>query len=466
MLLTIETTHRPATDLGYLLAKHPDKCQTFPLAYGEAHVFYPEATEERCAAALLLDLDPIGLVRGRHWGADTQGTLAQYVNDRPYAASSFLSVAIGRVFGSAMKGVSKSRQELADSSLPLEACLSAVPSRGGESFLRGLFEPLGYEVNVQRIALDEQFPEWGEGNCFQLRLRGKVRLAALLTHLYVLIPVLDNQKHYWVGEDEVEKLLEKGADWLEGHPLREQIARRYLKHKKSLFRDALERLTDGDDPDLEAQEEEKQREEDALEHPMSLNDQRIGTLLAVLKEAGATRILDLGCGEGKLIGALLHEPAFVKVTGVDVSMRALERASDRLRLDSMPEMRRKRVELFQGSLTYRDKRFADCDAACVIEVMEHIDPFRLDAFERVLFEFARPPMVVLSTPNIEYNRLLESLPAGRLRHRDHRFEWTRREFQDWCNEVAARHGYAVRFLPIGMEDPKAGPPTQMGVFRR
>jgi len=236
MLLTIETTHRPATDLGYLLAKHPDKCQTFPLAYGKAHVFYPEANEERCVAAMLLDLDPIGLVRGHHWGADTEGTLAQYVNDRPYAASSFLSVAIGRFFGSAMKGVSKSRQELADSPLPLEACLSAVPSRGGESFLRALFEPLGYEVQVQRIALDERFPEWGEGNCFRLRLCGKVRLAALLTHLYVLIPVLDNQKHYWVGEDEVEKLLEKGADWLEGHPLREQIARLYLKHKKSLFR--------------------------------------------------------------------------------------------------------------------------------------------------------------------------------------------------------------------------------------
>jgi 3' terminal RNA ribose 2'-O-methyltransferase Hen1 len=466
MLLTIETTHRPATDLGFLLAKHPDKCQTFSLAYGKAHVFYPEANENRCTAALLLDFDPVGLVRGRRWGHDTKGTLAHYVNDRPYSASSFLSVAIAQVFTSAMKGVSKGRQELAEQSLPFEVGLSAVPSRGGEQLLRGLFEPLGYEVAAERLPLDEKFPEWGEGNTFKLRLTGEVRLADLLTHLYVLIPVLDNQKHYWVGDDEIEKLLDKGGEWLKSHPMREQITLRYLKHKKSLFREALDRLMAGDDPEAEQHEQEKEHEEDALEHPISLNDQRIGAVLAVLKEVGATRILDLGCGEGKLIGALLKETSVANVVGVDVSMRSLERAHDRLKLDRMPEMRRKKVDLMQGSLTYRDKRFSDCDAACAIEVMEHIDASRLGAFERVLFEFAKPRTVVLSTPNVEYNVRFETLPAGKLRHRDHRFEWTRREFQTWCQEVAERHGYSVRFLPIGLDDPEVGPPTQMGVFQR
>ncbi len=214
MLLTIETTHRPATDLGYLLAKHPDKCQTFPLAYGSAHVFYPEVAEDRCTAALLLDIDPVGLARGHRWGRNSDGTLAHYVNDRPYTASSFLSVAIAQVFGSAMKGVSKDRQELADTPLPLDARLSAVPSHGGEHLLHGLFESLGYQVEARRIALDTTFPEWGEGYDFELRLQAEVRLADLLTHLYVLIPVLDDQKHYWVGDDEVDKLLEKGGDWL------------------------------------------------------------------------------------------------------------------------------------------------------------------------------------------------------------------------------------------------------------
>ena len=466
MLLTLTTTHSPATDLGFLLAKHPDKCQTFPLAYGSAHVFYPEATEERCTAALLLDFDPVGLVRGRRWGQDSAGTLAQYVNDRPYVASSFLSVAIAQVFGSAMKGASKERQELANAPLPFEVYLSAVPSQGGEPLLRGLFEPLGYAVETERLPLDENFPEWGEGRCYELRLRGTVRLADLLTHLYVLIPVLDNQKHYWVGEAEVEKLLEKGGEWLRDHPMREQITVRYLKHKRSLFRGALERLMAGDDPESEANEAEKEREEADLERSISLNDQRLGAVLAVLKDVGASRVLDLGCGEGKLIAALLKEPSVAKVVGVDVSMGSLEKASDRLKLDRMPEMRRQKVELFQSSLTYRDRRFSDYDAACAVEVIEHIDASRLGAFERTLFEFARPNTVVLTTPNAEYNVRFETLPAGRFRHRDHRFEWTREEFQSWCDGVAKRHGYGVRFLPVGTVDAEVGSPTQMAVFQR
>jgi len=466
MLLTITTTHRPATDLGYLLSKHPDKCQTFTLAYGEVHVFYPEANEERCTVALLLDIDPVGMVRGRRRGKESEGTLAHYVNDRPYTASSFLSVAIAQVFSSAIKGVSKGRQVLADTPLPLDVRLSAVPSRGGQHLLQGLFEPLGYQVEAKRIPLDEAFPEWGEGNCFELRLQANVRLADLLTHLYVLIPVLDNQKHYWVGDDEVDKLLEKGGEWLRAHPLREQIALRYLKHRRSLFRDALERLMAGDDPEPEESEAEKEQAEEALERPISLNDQRFGAVLAVLRDAGAKRVLDLGCGEGKLVSILLNEQFIARIVGVDVSMRSLERARDRLKLDRMSERQRKKVDLFQGSLTYRDSRFSDCDAACAIEVIEHIDASRLGAFERVVFEFAKPPTVVITTPNVEYNIRFETLPAGRLRHPDHRFEWTRQEFQSWCTGVAERHGYSVRFLPIGTEDAEFGSPTQMGVFQR
>lgn len=466
MLLTITSTHRPATDLGYLLAKHPGKCQTFTLTSGSAHVFYPEATADRCTAALLLDFDPIGYVRARRGVRQSDRTLAQYVNDRPYAASSFLSVAIAEVFGSALKGVSKERQELAEMSLPFEIRLAAVPCRGGESFLRALFEPLGYEVEARLIPLDETFPEWGQGDHYELGLKATVRLADLLSQLYVLIPVLDNRKHYWVGADEIDKLLEKGGAWLRSHPLREQISRLYLRGRRSLVRDALERLVAFEDPEYESHETEKELEEAQLEERISLNEARLRTITAVLKELGAARILDLGCGEGQLVEALLKEPSIVKVFGADVSMRSLERARDRLMLDRMPEARRKKVALFQASLTYRDRRFADCDAACAVEVIEHIDAARLGVFERVLFEYAKPPIVILTTPNVEYNVRFESLPAGRLRHRDHRFEWTREEFQTWCRGVADRHGYRVRWLSIGPEDPFVGAPTQMAVFER
>jgi 3' terminal RNA ribose 2'-O-methyltransferase Hen1 len=459
MLLTITSTHPPATDLGYLLHKNPARSQSFELPVGMAHVFYPEASDERCTVALLLEIDPVGLVRseGR--------TLREYVNDRPYAASSFLSVAISRVFGTALGGKSKDRPELARRQLPLQARISVLPCRDGEGFLRRLFEPLGYSVRAERHPLDEEFPEWGESRYFTVELSGKVRLRDLLSHLYVLIPVLDDDKHYWVGEDEVDKLLRRGGEWLAGHPEREIIADRYLKHQRRLSDEALSRLIEEEDPEAE-NVESLDREEEAVEERITLGEQRLGAVVAALKDGGARRVLDLGCGEGKLLRVLLQERDFEEIVGVDVSVRSLKRARERLGVDRLPPMQQSRLKLFQGSLIYRDKRLAGYDAAAVVEVIEHFDPPRLAAFERVLFNFARPRSVILTTPNAEYNANFETLPAGEFRHRDHRFEWSRAEFRAWSDGVAERSGYRVRFLPVGPEDAAVGPPTQMAVFVR
>jgi 3' terminal RNA ribose 2'-O-methyltransferase Hen1 len=459
MLLTIRTTHHPATDLGYLLAKNPARTQTFELGFGNAHVFYPEASEEACTAALLLDVDPVGLVRGRGEG---EGALDQYVNDRPYVASSFLSVALSRVLRSALAGSSRERPELAETPLPLEARLSVVPAHGGEELLRRLFEPLGYAVAVQPHPLDPAHPEWGDSRYFTVTLSGTARLADLLTHLYVLVPVLDGAKHYYVGDDEVEKLLRHGEGWLAAHPERDMIAARYLKHRRSLVHDAIARLVQPDD-DAEAAPD---AEEEALEERVSLNQQRLATVLAALRASGARRVVDLGCGEGRLLRMLADDPTFAEVVGMDVSHRALEFAADRLRLDRLPPRQRERIRLMHGSLMYRDRRLDGFDAAAVVEVVEHMDPPRLAAFERVLWEHARPGVIVLTTPNAEYNVRWPSLPAGRYRHRDHRFEWTRAELQAWAGGVAERWGYAVRYAPVGPEDAEVGAPTQMAVFTR
>jgi len=466
MLLTITTTHRPATDLGYLLAKNPARTQSFSVAFGQAHVFYPAADEEKCTAALLLDIDPVWLVRGRRGPAGESGLLAQYVNDRPYVASSFLSVAIASVYGSAMKGDSKDRPQLAQTAIPLTAEIPAVPCHGGESFLRELFEPLGYAVICDRLALDSRFPEWGESPYLTVSLSSQCRLKDLLSHLYVLLPVLDNDKHYWVGPDEIEKLLNRGAGWLESHPARDQIVSRYLKRRGYLVREALARLIADEEPEPDVAEEKRGEEEEALEAPISLNRQRTGAVLSVLRNAGARTILDLGCGEGRLLRSLLEDNMLDRITGVDVSHRALEIARSRLDLDRLPEKQRARIDLFQGALTYRDRRFEGFDAACAVEVIEHLEVSRLPAFERVVFEFARPATVVITTPNVEYNVIFKSLPAGRFRHDDHRFEWTREEFQQWARGAGERFGYAVRFLGVGDDVPGIGSPTQMGVFSR
>jgi 3' terminal RNA ribose 2'-O-methyltransferase Hen1 len=466
MLLTITTTYRPATDLGYLLHKNPARLHSFPLSFGQAHVFYPEAAKDRCTAALLLDVDPVGLVRNRRGPAGEGGALDQYVNDRPYVASSFLSVAISRVLGSALGGRSKDRPELAETKLPLQAKISVVPCRGGENFLRRLFEPLGYEVIAERHQLDDAFPEWGASPYFTIQLNGEVRLQDLLTHIYVLMPVLDNEKHYWVGDDEIDKLLRHGSGWLNTHPEREEITRRYLKYRRDLAREALARLTEEEAPDFDVAQAKHDSEEEAVERNLNLNEQRLNTVVAALKSANARRVLDLGCGEGKLLRALLADRAFEEIVGVDVSHRALQMAQDRLHVERMPDRQRARIKLLHGSLMYRDKRLAGFEAATVIEVIEHLDQPRLAAFERVLFEFAKPETIVLTTPNVEYNARFENLPAGKFRHKDHRFEWTRAQFHDWAGAIGNRFGYAVRFLPVGPEDSAVGAPTQLAIFNR
>jgi 3' terminal RNA ribose 2'-O-methyltransferase Hen1 len=465
MYLTISTTHSPATDLGYLLHKRPGKLHTVTLSFGKAHIFYPEATHDRCTAALLIELDPIELVRKPSGPSGEGGLLDQYVNDRPYVSSSFTSVALARAFGTAMGGRSKDRQELADAELPLEVRIAVIPSRGGEIFLRRLFEPLGYQVAANHYPLDEKFPEWGESRYWHVLLTAKKRLQDVLQHLYVLLPVLDDDKHYWVGKDEIDKLLHRGEGWLVTHPEREEITRRYLKRQHRLMREALARLTQEEDDPEEAAEAHA-AEESTLEDRISLNQQRLGAVLAALRQSGAKRVLDLGCGEGRLLSLLLADTSFHEIMGMDVSPRVLERAADRLRLESLPPRKRERIKLLQGSLMYRDARLANYDAAAVVEVIEHLDPPRLAAFERVLFEIARPATVVMTTPNREYNVKFETMPAGTLRHKDHRFEWGRHEFQTWANRVAVQSGYGVSFLPVGEEDPVLGPPTQMAIFRR
>lgn len=468
MLLTLTTTHAPATDLGYLLHKHPARLHSRRQSWGTAHVFYPQADAERCTAALYVDVDPIGLVRDRKGPGGATGLLDQYVNDRPYTASSLLSAAIAETFGSALNGQAAERPELALQPIPLEFELPVLPCRGGEPLLRSLFEPLGYQVQARRLPLDPRFPAWGASAYFHVKLCITATLQAALGHLYVLVPVLDDQKHYWVGEDEVDKLLKRGEAWLGTHPQADLIVRRYLKHQRSLAGLALDRLMDdeageGTAPADAARSEER---EQGLERTISLNERRLAAVAGVVEALQAGSVIDLGCGEGRLLKPLLALRSVSRLTGVDVSHRALEIARERLHVDRLPAAVQQKLTLLHGSLTYRDARFAGHDLATVVEVIEHLDAARLGTFTRVLFECARPRAIVMTTPNREYNALFPMLPAGLFRHPDHRFEWTRAEFQAWAGEQAQRHSYDVRHEPIGDVDAALGAPTQMAIFTR
>lgn len=456
--MTISTTSQPATDLGFLLHKHPDRVQRFGQAWGSATVVYPQASVERCTAALLLEVDAIALARTRGRAAPDYA-LAQYVNDRPYAASSLLAVALGDVFRTARAGRCSARPELPERPIALEITVPALPCRGGPELAHAVFAPLGWSVEATPIPLDPAFPGWGSSRYVRLRLTGTMRLASALNHLYVLLPVLDDAKHYWVASDEVDKLVRAGGDWLAEHPERELITRRYLRHRATLTRSAFERLAELGD-DLEESLEPPVEEEIRI----PLQTLRREAVLTVLDELAVASVIDLGCGSGQLVAALLDRPSYARVTGVDVSTRALALAARRLQVERMPDRKRERLSLFQGSLSYADERLRGYDAAVLMEVIEHVDPARLDTVEHVVFGDARPQHVVVTTPNVEYNVRYEGLTG--MRHSDHRFEWTRGEFRSWAQGVATRNGYAASFRAVGDDDPELGPPTQMAVFTR
>jgi 3' terminal RNA ribose 2'-O-methyltransferase Hen1 len=317
-------------------------------------------------------------------------------------------------------------------------------------------------------------------------------LAEALQHLYVLLPVLDGTKHYWVAPDEVDKLLTAGAGWLADHPEHTLITRRYLQRRQSLANEALRRLelerlaetegrelaeldnavapaegeaVEGTDADAAVDAAVDAEGAGGAERPVPLAWQRRAAIVALLRSAGAARVLDLGCGQGELVRELLKERQFTEVLGVDVSAGALAAAARRLRLDRMPERQAARVRLVQGALTYTDARLRGYDAAVLCEVIEHLDEDRLPALEYAVFGAARPATVLVTTPNAEYNVRWESLPAGRYRHADHRFEWDRAAFRAWAERVAEQFGYTVVLQPVGPDDPEVGSPSQLAAFR-
>lgn len=471
VFLTLTSTAEPATDLGYLLHKHPDRVQVFELPVGRAHVYYPEATADRCTVALHVEVDPIALVRGKRSGAEGFA-LAQYVNDRAYAASSMLAVALGRVFGTAMKGRCAARPDLEGVAIPLTIHVPATPTSEGPEHALRLFAPLGWAVETLVVPLDPDVPRWGDAPYVDLTLTGTLTVAEALNHLYVLLPVLDGSKHYWVGTDEVDKLVRTGGGWLRDHPEQALITSRYLERRRGYVIDALARLAELDD-DIPAGEAVPTDESTPRDDPSAptvaptaipLVRLRIEAVLQALADVGAHRVVDLGCGEGALLRELLATPTFSEVVGVDVSARALERAEKQLHLERLSDTQRRRIRLRQSSATYRDTELVGYDAVVLMEVVEHLDPDRLPDLERSVFGHAHPGSVVVTTPNADHNVLYPHLAAGTMRHRDHRFEWSRSQFADWAEGVAATHGYAVELRPVGAQDPAHGSPTQLALF--
>jgi len=454
MLLTINYTGQKTEDLGYLLHKNPYRPQEFSLSYGKAYVFYPEVSYESTTVALMLDINPIDLARGKV--GTTAGGLFDYVNDRPYVCSSFMSTAISKVFGTAMSGHSKEKPKLADTPLNLTAKIHML-SAPNQSMILEVFEPLGYTVEIETFLNDDNFSNWGNSKYVNLTLNGTIRLQDLLNHLYTLIPVFDSKKHYYISNNEIEKLLSHGKGWLKEHPKCEYITSRYLNRRRSLVSKALLQLMD--DPEI------NENKVYLKEKKPNLNQTRLQTVVDEVLSSGARTVIDMGCGEGNLTRLLIKEKQLIKVAAFDVSFTVLERAKDKIKIDKLHETLQNKLDLFQSSLTYRDKRFEGFDCACVVEVIEHMDESRLSAFTQILFGFSKPRTAIITTPNAEYNVNYEHMKESELRHGDHRFEWNREQFTKWAENICEKYGYKVEIKKIGDGDEETGTPTQMGVFK-
>ncbi|MGB0870489.1 MAG: 3' terminal RNA ribose 2'-O-methyltransferase Hen1 [Flavobacteriales bacterium] len=464
MYLKIKVNNNNATDLGYILHKHPDKYQKEKMGYGDIHMFYTQTEATSCEFAMVLDINTIELTRNLQKKTYSNSfKLADYVNDRAFVASSFLTAAISKVLGSAMNGNCSYDKDLAIKVWDLEVEVGTVKAQGGINQIRNYFEPLNYTLEIEETLLDEDFESWGKSPYFTLKLQGQKTIQDLLSQLYVLLPVLDNNKHYYVNESEIKKLIQKGGEWLKNHPAKDIITKKYLRYKKSYTHSAFEQLMTETPEVLNKPTEEI---EEKVEQKLSVHQNRLQQVANTLKQLGANSIADLGCGEGKLIRLLLQDQQFNKIVGMDVSFATLEMAKKKLKLEEASPRLKEKLNLIQGSLTYRDKRIEGFDAIALVEVIEHLDPSRLEALQRVVFEFSKPKFAVLTTPNQEYNQLFDGLKEGKFRHSDHRFEWTRQEFETWANNVSQTYNYEVSFKPIGEEHPEFGGLSQMAIFKK
>jgi 3'' terminal RNA ribose 2''-O-methyltransferase Hen1 len=444
--LSIATTRPKAADLGFILYKHPDRVFRSDSSRNKnlkAVGFYPEAGDERCEFVLLVEVDPVERVRGLAWN----GGIAQYVEPLPFLASSYMSQAISLCLRSAMNGIVSSKDPSEDARLramavehwPLEIKVS--PIRTSPALIERMFQPLGWEVTIDSMPLDVPGVE-RDNALHTVTLKGSSTVQDALTQLYVLLPALDPVRHYFYDEAEVAKLLEKSRNWLETHPARNLIVGRYLSKSRELREAAMSQFEEAVEAPQEA----------AIE--VSAHSARHMRIAEAVSAMGDVRIVDLGCGEGKLLSRLAFLPGKIEIVGVEPSLRDLEKARKNLSRNPARQMD-PRVKLRHGSIAYADDSLRNFDVAILSEVIEHIDPERLDHAERCVFGFMKPEVVIVTTPNAGFNTVF-GLSDGEFRHRDHRFEWSVDEATDWCRRVAATYGYEFEIDGAGGYDENVG----------
>ncbi|MCK1992095.1 3' terminal RNA ribose 2'-O-methyltransferase Hen1 [Peribacillus muralis] len=445
MQLTINASGNNVKAISYLLSKNPNNLYERKHKGHVVRLFYSTFTETEMEATIFVTPDPIELVKNTANSYD----ITHYINDREFAVSSIFCSLIRSALGTALNGQPKEEHaEWVNHPFSFQFDFGPVVSTLSDNQLRELFEPIGYEVSITRPDIQYSFDMKDRSSTRTVSLKGLKTLQEGLRHLFVLIPVIDNYKHYYIDEKEIDKLERYGEGWLDDHPMRDFIYRQSLRFKE------VYSIVENKKPEMK---------KDDKESKVRLNDLRYEKIFDTVSQMHPSSVVDFGSGEGKLSVRLGFIEGVKEILAVEPSQSATLKALGRF--DKVKDKEKFVIpKPLWGSLFYYDEELKNKDVIILCEVIEHIDEHRLPKVMDTILQDYQPRALILTTPNREYNEVYDMEDA--LRHNDHRFEWTRAEFQQWCTARNHDDSYDLRFEGIGEEHVTQGCPTQMCVFER
>ncbi|PYF06198.1 3' terminal RNA ribose 2'-O-methyltransferase Hen1 [Ureibacillus chungkukjangi] len=445
MQLTIRGTGQDIQVISYLLAKNPNNLYERRVSGHLVRMFFSQFSEEEVEVTFFVTPDPIELSRNNSKVYD----ITSYINDREFVVSSIFCTFLRTALGTALNGKPVEEYEpWVNHPFPLEFSFGPVASQLTDQDIQSLFQPLGYAVEITYGEADYNMDFKSKSSARFITLKGSTTLQMGLRQLFVLIPVLDNYKHYYIDEQEVEKIVRYGEGWLDKHPKREFILRQALRFKEVYGQ-------------FENQHTKKENESSPK---LRLNDLRYDKIVGKVNQLKRKEtVVDLGSGEGKLSEKLGFIDGVKEILAVEPSESATLKALKRFEKAAQDKNFVKPRQIF-GSLFYYDERLKGKDVLILCEVIEHIDEYRLPKIIQTILQDYRPRTLIITTPNQEYNEVYGM--GGDYRHPDHRFEWTREEFQTWCKTQNENHEYNIAFDGIGEEHELHGYPTQMCLFTR
>jgi len=424
MQLSIYTKNPHARAISHLLAKNPATVYERQVKGHAVRFVYHKMTDDELYASIFVTPDSLALVK------DNEAfDITHYINDREFAVSTIFLSLIRSALGTALNGKPKEEYiQFAAMDFPFTFEFGPISSRLTDEEIRNIWEPLGYEVTINTMT-DAKRARF-------LTLTNTITLKKALQQIFILIPVMDDYKHYFIDEAERERLENYGEGWLETHPMREFIYKKALRFKQ-----------------LYMSEEENEQK---VNKP-SLNTRRYETIADAVTALKPKTVIDMGAGEGKLSMLLAQIDSITNLYSVDPSNHALARMQKRFadqQFAAAPIIK-------WGSLYYEDKEFTEADVFILCEVIEHIDEERLPQIMHLITQNYTPKHLIITTPNAEYNTVYE---LEVMRHDDHRFEWDRKQFEAWCKAVAPN--YDLQFEGIGSVHEQYGAPTQMCIMTR